>query len=296
MIDIPGYDAALKWTPSEERQAVRKCDILILPFIMLLFCFLQFDRTNVANALTDTLRQDVHIGNTEINTAQTLFVVGFIITEIPFNMISKAMGPERFLPITMFLWGIVTWSQTFMTSAPGLYACRFFVGALEGGYVPGMALYLSKWYTNNEIGLRYACFWASNSIAGILSGPLSIGLISLRGRGGLAGWQWLFLIGKHRCRGCSVWLTRIAEGVLTCALAVVGYLYLPHSAAMPKSFFGRSFNMLSDRQASIIVTRVIRNDPQKASRHGKPVLPKHILETFMDWRLYGHILSAFLSM
>lgn len=201
MNDIPGYDTAFKWTLSEERQAVRKCDLLILPFIMLLFCFLQFDRTNVANALTDTLREDVRIDNTEINTAQTLYLVGFIMTEIPFNMISKAMGPERFLPITMFLWGIVTWSQIFMNSASGLYACRFFVGALEGGYIPGMALYISKFYTNQEIGLRYACFWASNNIAGALSGPLSIGLLSLRGRGGLAGWQWLFLIGKQRSCG-----------------------------------------------------------------------------------------------
>jgi len=207
MIDIPGYDPALEWTPSEERQAVRKCDILILPFIMLLFCFLQFDRTNVANAMTDTLRQDLHIGNTEINTAQTLFIVGFIITEIPFNMLSKSIGPERFLPITMFFWGVVTWSQTFMTSASGLYACRFFIGALEGGYVPGMALYISKWYTNDEIGLRYACFWASNSIAGIVSGPLSIGLISLRGRSGLAGWQWLFLIGKTKSSVGDILLT-----------------------------------------------------------------------------------------
>lgn len=83
---------------------------------------------------------------------------------------------------------------------------------------------------------------------------------------------------------------------MTCVLAIAGYCYLPHSAARPKSIFGRSFNVFSDRQATIIVTRVIRNDPQKASRVGKPVLPKHILETFQDWRLYGHIISAFLSM
>lgn len=64
---------------------------------------------------------------------------------------------------------------------------------------------LMSWYmtdkifsTNQEMALRYACFWASNSIAGALSGPLAIGLLSLRGRGGLAGWQWLFLIGEWR--------------------------------------------------------------------------------------------------
>lgn len=200
---IAGFDQHATWDAKEESKARRKCDFLIMPAIMLLFIFLQFDRTNIANALTDTLRKDVHIGNKEINTAQTLFVVGFIITEIPFNMISKYFGPERFLPITMFCWGIVTWSQMFISSPSGLYACRFLVGALEGGYIPGMVLYISRFYKNEEIGLRYACFWASNSIAGALSGPLSIGLLSLRKRHGLAGWQWLFLIGKYTSP-CSI--------------------------------------------------------------------------------------------
>lgn len=128
--------------------------------------------------------------------------------------------------------------------------------------------------------MRFAIFWASNSFAGALGGPLSIGLLSLRGNGGLHGWQWLFLL----------------EGVLTSCLAVAAYFYLPHGPAKPKVFFGKSWNIFTPRQASIIVTRVIRNDPTKALRYGKPVLPSHILETFMDWRLYGHLVGAFLSM
>jgi MFS family permease len=77
---------------------------------------------------------------------------------------------------------------------------------------------------------------------------------------------------------------------------VVAYFYLPHGPAKPKSFFGRSWNLFTPRQGSILATRVIRNDPTKALRYGKPVLPKHFLETFADWRLYGHIVPAFLSM
>lgn len=194
--NVSGHDGETANTPRAVRRSVLKVDLCILPFIMLCFCFLQFDRTNISNALTDTLRTDINVGNENINLAQTLFTVGFIITEIPFNIISKRIGPERFLPITMVLWGIVTWSQIFVKNASGLYAARFFVGALEGGYIPGFALYISRYYTNRELGLRFALFWASNSIAGALAGPLAIGLLSLRGRGGLAGWQWLFLVGK----------------------------------------------------------------------------------------------------
>lgn len=74
------------------------------------------------------------------------------------------------------------------------------------------------------------------------------------------------------------------------------YFYLPHSAASPKTFFGRSYNIFTDREATILITRVMNDDPAKGLRYGKPVLPSHILETFMDWRLYGHIVAAFLSM
>lgn len=193
---VADYHADLEFTAEQEARAVWKADILLLPFIVLCFCFLQFDRTNIGNALTDTLARDIHVTNSDVNLSQTLFTAGFVITELPFNMISKYIGPQRFLPVTIFLWGTVTWAQVFLKSAAGLYAARFFIGALEGGFIPGFVLYISRYYTNKELGLRYAIFWASNAFAGMLGGPLAVGLLSLGGRGGLHGWQWLFLIGK----------------------------------------------------------------------------------------------------
>lgn len=86
------------------------------------------------------------------------------------------------------------------------------------------------------------------------------------------------------------------EGSLTCFLGVVMYFYLPHSPSTPKHIFGKSYNIFTPREASILITRVMKDDPTKALRYGKPVLPAHILETFADWRLYGHLVAAFLSM
>jgi hypothetical protein len=84
-INVPGYSSHIVLEPSESRKAVLKVDILIMPLIIFCFCFLQFDRTNIGNALTDTLCTDINVGNADINLAQTLFTVGFIITELPFN-------------------------------------------------------------------------------------------------------------------------------------------------------------------------------------------------------------------
>lgn len=77
---------------------------------------------------------------------------------------------------------------------------------------------------------------------------------------------------------------------------MVAYLYLPHSAVKPKSFFGRSFNLFPPREGSILVTRVIRDDPTKGIQHGKPLLPSHVVATLRDWRLYGHLVAGLLSM
>jgi MFS family permease len=140
LLEIPGYDQDLSWSIHEERRAVRKVDLCILTFIVLLFTFMQFDRTNISAALTDTLRTDINVDTSHINTAQTLFILGFILTEIPFNIITKKIGAEIWLPITMFLWGVCTWCQIFMKNASGLFALRFFIGAMEGGYIPGTHL------------------------------------------------------------------------------------------------------------------------------------------------------------
>ncbi|OAQ98032.1 hypothetical protein LLEC1_01437 [Akanthomyces lecanii] len=261
-VHFTGYDATLYRAKGGLRHP--------LPPIVLCFCFLQFDRSNIGNALTDSLRKDINVANTQVNLAQTLFTVGFVITELLFNMISKYIGPERFLPITMFLWGTVTWSQVFTTNAAGLYACRFCLGALEVLYESGACISMLDFLGCEKLRWR------------ALGGPLSIGLLSLRGQGGLERWQWLFLIGRSTPVSRSNTMTdESLEGVLTCSLGIVAYLYFPHNAARPKSLLGKFSSIFTPREASII---------------GKPVLPSHILDTFSDWRLYGHLLAALLSM
>jgi hypothetical protein len=92
--------------------------------------FIQFDRTNLSKALTGGLKKDINIGTKEVNTATTLFTLGFVVTELPFNMISKRLGPENFLPVTMFLWGICTWAQVFLKDRNGLWVLKIFIGSL----------------------------------------------------------------------------------------------------------------------------------------------------------------------
>lgn len=54
------------------------------------------------------------------------------------NLLMKKLGPNITLPLMVTVWGMVTACQGAVKSYGGLLACRFFLGALEGGQVAFM--------------------------------------------------------------------------------------------------------------------------------------------------------------
>ncbi|WVR03306.1 hypothetical protein IAU60_000297 [Kwoniella sp. DSM 27419] len=270
--------SVVDYTPEEERRAVRKVDLRILPFIVLCFLMLQFDRTNLGNAQTDTILKDLKITTAHVNIGQTLFTLGFVLFELPSNVIAKAVGPHRWVPFIMFVWGLITLCQAFMTNRAGFYITRFLLASGEAGFIPGMAWYITRFYKNSELSLRLAIFWSANSVAGMVSGPLALGILQgLNHKHSWHGWQWLFLI----------------EGVMTIFVSVIAVLYLPST---PEDG-GRSLviPVLNQRDAEILSSRLTGGDTSHGSGIGSRVKLSDIKDTFLDWRLYGHCVAAFLS-
>src|SRR5262249_19440719 len=94
----------------------------------------------------------------------------------------------------MISWGIVSSAMMFVKSAESFYALRFLLGLAEAGFFPGIIFYLTQWFPPAERARTVAAFMTATLVAGVVGGPVSGALLSLDGRGGLAGWQWLFLI------------------------------------------------------------------------------------------------------
>ena len=82
----------------------------------------------------------------------------------------------------------------FVRSASGFYTLRFLLGLAEAGFFPGIIFYLTRWFPARERARTIAAFMTATLIAGVIGGPISGTLLSLHGAGGLAGWQWLFLL------------------------------------------------------------------------------------------------------
>jgi ACS family tartrate transporter-like MFS transporter len=71
---------------------------------------------------------------------------------------------------------------------------RFILGVAEAGFYPGVILYLTYWFPDKLRARTVALFATGTVIAGIVGSPLSGAILELHNKGGLAGWQWLFLL------------------------------------------------------------------------------------------------------
>lgn len=72
--------------------------------------------------------------------------------------------------------------------------CRILLGAVEGPLFPAMALYLTFFYTKDEIALRIGYFFVSAAISGACGGLLGYGIGHMDGIAGLRGWRWIMIM------------------------------------------------------------------------------------------------------
>lgn len=127
-------------------------------------------------------------------TAVSILFVTYILSELPSNLVLKKLRPSRWIAFITTGWGIVATLQGVVQSYSGLIACRLVLGALEGGLFPGMAVYLTLFYTKKELALRIGYLFVSAAVAGGLGGLLAYGIGHMDGLAGLRGWRWIFIL------------------------------------------------------------------------------------------------------
>ncbi|GFF93109.1 uncharacterized transporter YIL166C [Aspergillus udagawae] len=249
------FDPDFRWTHREEVAVRRKTDVKIFLWILVMFFGLNLDRGNLGNASADNLLPDLRINTNDYNNAQNMYRVGFLIAEIPSQMIGKRLGPDRWIPVQIILWSLASGGQFFIHDRAGFFACRFFLGFFMGGFIPDAILYLSYFYKKTEMPLRLAFFWFVDSISGVIASFIAYGVLHMRGVAGRAGWRWLFLI----------------EALISLVIGILSFLFLvpgPTQTATrwnPKGYF-------TEHEEKIIVNRVLRDEPSKGDMHNRQAL------------------------
>ena len=123
-----------------------------------------------------------------------IFFLSYVVFEIPSNVILARVGARLWIARIMITWGMASCGMMLVRGAAGFLTARFLLGLAEAGFFPGIIFYLTRWFPARERARAIATFMTAVFTAGIVGGPISGALLSLDGAGGLAGWQWLFLL------------------------------------------------------------------------------------------------------
>jgi ACS family tartrate transporter-like MFS transporter len=164
----------------------------LMPFLFLLYIVAYLDRINVSFAILQ-MRGQLHLGDRVYGRAAGMFFAGYFFFQVPSSLVLEKMGVRRWISGLMVIWGLVGCSMIFIHGPVSFYTLRFLLGAAEAGFFPGMILYLKQWFPVGARGRAVAWFMTANPLAGVVGSPISGALLGMHG-GGLAGWQWLFLM------------------------------------------------------------------------------------------------------
>ncbi|EPX75382.1 pantothenate transporter liz1 [Schizosaccharomyces octosporus yFS286] len=269
--NIHRFDTSFRWNWGEEKVLVRKMDLFIMLWTCVMFIALELDRANIKQALSDNFLGDLDMNTNDYNNGNIIFYCSFLLAELPSQLISKRLGPDRWIPTQIVLWSIVTIFQFFLKNKSSFYVTRALLGVLEGGFIPDVVLYLSYFYTGSELNLRFSFFWISNAVADIFAAFSAVGILKLGGRHGIAGWRYLFLI----------------QGLITLIIGVFSYGMMPSGPTSTASWFRGRNGWFSERQEKIIVNRALRNDPSKGTMHNRQALtPKLLWKAICDYHLW----------
>ena len=150
----------------------------------------------------------------------------------------------------------------------GLLTARIFLGITEAGLFPGVAFYLSMWYTRWEYQWRFSLFFSAVAIAGAFSGLLAYGISFMDGVAGQEGWRWIFIL----------------EGIATVIVAAIAFFTVYD--------FPETASFLSEDERAFVVFRLKYQSQRTEDEAGGKVAEsgklawKDVKAAFLDWQVW----------
>lgn len=190
----------------------------LIPFLC--FCYLAayLDRINIGFAKLQMLSQ-LQFSETAFGLGAGLFFVGYILFEVPSNLVLEKVGAKIWIARIMITWGLLSACTMLVTTSTQFYVLRFLLGAAEAGFLPGVLFYLTTWFPTHRRGRIIALFMIGLPLSSVIGGPLSGWIMgNFDQAGGLRGWQWLFLV----------------EAVPSVLLGILTFWALPNGPAQAK--------------------------------------------------------------
>jgi D-galactonate transporter len=177
-----------------ERRTIRRVYWRLVPLLFVMVLFNYLDRLNLGFAQLQ-MGDELKISDAAFGIAGSVFYLGYMVLEIPSNLILDKVGARRWIPRILLTWGAVAALTAFVFNDSSLYVARFLLGVMEAGFLPGVAIYVSRWFPRRHRATAVAGYIIGSQVASVVGGPLSASIMTYADDAfGLRGWQWMFLI------------------------------------------------------------------------------------------------------
>lgn len=212
----------------DEKKIIRKMTWSIVPLLFAGWFINYLDRANIGFAALQ-MNQELGMGPELFGFAAGIFYLGYILFEVPSNLMMHRFGARKWLARIMFTWGLVAVGIAFAQTPNQLIAGRILLGVVEAGFFPSVLYYLASWFPAKHLGKAIGQVYCANIIALVIGFPISGLIMSMAHEvGGFSGWRWMMVI----------------EGAPAVVLGVIAFFHIVDKPADAKWLTEREWNWL----------------------------------------------------
>ena len=230
----------------------------LVPLILAMYVAAFLNRVNVGFAAL-TMNHDLGLSPEVYGWGTGIFFLGYLVFEVPSNLIMEKLGAGLWLSRIMITWALVSMAFALVQGPVSFFLLRFLLGLAEAGFYPGILLFFTYWFPAVWRARILALFCCGIPLANVVGGPLSGWLLGIEWAH-LHGWQWMYIL----------------EGIPTLLLGFVAWWGLSDNPAKA--------NFLTPDEKAIVLARLAAED--------KPAV--HSLgDMLKDWRVWYLIIPDF---
>lgn len=257
----------LEYTEKEEKNLLRKYDTHVLSFLCILYMLSHMDRTNIGNAHTAGMSEDLEMTSSQYQLILNFFYIGYICFQWCI-LLWKSSKPRVFVPFVIIIWGTISAAQGAVTNWKQLLATRYLLGAFEAAFSPGIYYYFSFFYHRHEMAKRVGLFQSFSPISSSFTGAIAYAITSHASSEPMAPWRLLFVV----------------EGIPSILCGFIAFYAIyngPHDC-----------RFLTPREKLIAKARTYKQ-AGKVDRGGSSLNYKEVFGTFKDPKIWFHTLLYF---
>lgn len=254
-----------------EHHLRRKVDLRLCTIAGVLCSLNLLDSGVISSASVTSMTSDLGLTGNRYSVSIFIFTVASIAFQLPSTLAVRAAGPRLWFSLSTVCFGLITMCTAFIHSWQAMIALRVLLGVAMSGIYPGLTYLISAWYPRREQQTRFAFLQSGQVVVLATGGIVNFGLNRLDGRGGIAGWRYMFLV----------------QGLITVVIGTATFFWM---VDFPEHAH-ESFRFLTPEEQALAVARI---DKDRGDVQPEPfswaVVPAHL----RDVKVYAFACMFFL--